>query len=60
MKPLTAKAALDRVLAAGWKSDALALDAATQDLILHGWDATAARAAVEAAFKKHFAIMGSA
>mgnify|MGYP005614840011 FL=1 len=54
-----ALAALDRVLAIGWHSDALALDTATQDLILQGRDETEARAAVEAAFAKHFQIMGA-
>jgi len=57
--PLTALQALRSVLAAGWKSDDLAKDAATDALVIDGQDPEAARAAVEAAFQKHFAITGA-
>ena len=58
-KPITALSALRGILAAGWKSDDLAKDAATDLLVLNGQDAAEARKAVEAAFAKHFAIMGA-
>jgi hypothetical protein len=60
MPKLTALQALRNVLAAGWKSDDLAKDTATQALILDGYEFSAARSAVDAAFQKHFAIAGAA
>ena len=58
-KPMTAHAALKRVLADGWKSDALAIDTAIAALILDGRADDVAAAEVHAAFAKHFAIMAA-
>ena len=58
-KPITALSALRGIMAAGWKSDDLAKDAATDLLVLHGRDEAEARKAVDAAFAKHFAVMGA-
>lgn len=58
-KPVTALSALRGVMAAGWKSDDLAKDAATDLLVLNGQDEVEARKAVDAAFAKHFAVMGA-
>lgn len=58
-RPTTALSALRGIMAAGWKSDDLAKDAATDLLVLHGRDEADARREVEEAFAKHFAIMGA-
>lgn len=57
-KPITALSALRGIMAAGWQSDELAKDAATDLLVVHGLDEAEARREVEAAFAKHFAVMG--
>ena len=48
MARLTAQQALRNVLAAGWKSDALARDTAIQALVEDGYDLQAAERAVDA------------
>jgi Holliday junction resolvasome RuvABC DNA-binding subunit len=49
MARLTAQQALRNVLAAGWKSDALARDTAIQALVEDGYDQQAAERAVDKA-----------
>jgi Holliday junction resolvasome RuvABC DNA-binding subunit len=57
MARLTAKQALRDVLAAGWRSDALAVSTAVQALMDNGYDEQAARRAVDAALRE-FQILG--
>ncbi|MEH7827635.1 hypothetical protein [Gemmobacter denitrificans] len=57
-RQITAKQALRSIMSAGWKSDGLAIDAATDLLVLNGADEETARAEVVAAFNQHFKIMG--
>lgn len=58
-RPVTALEALRDVMATGWQSDAMAKDAAIQAMVLDGYNPEAAAMAVDAAFAKHFAIMGA-
>lgn len=60
MARLTALQALRNVRdTVGWKSDALAKDAAVQALMLDGQDEQSAIRAVDKALAEHFAIMGA-
>lgn len=57
-RPITARDAILRAYESRWSSDDLARDYATSLMVIEGWDADVAEAAVMAAFNQHFRVMG--